>query len=166
MPAAKKTYKLELFPLLRNISTKNVGYYETLSEEQLKEFAPLVLMRWLTGCNDGQGHSARQVYFLNQFLNPFVFHLGKHKKLLYDLMTLCTTGRDCRYTFNKTKSKKGGNLPKSTAVVKRMYNYNTKDAQEAVTILTADQILNMAEQLGYQTAELKELKKELKNKQA
>jgi len=142
-----------------------VGYYETLSEEQLKELAPLVLMRWLTGCNDGQGHSARQIYFLNEFLNPFVFHMGKHKKLLYNLMTLCTTGRDCRYTFNKTKNKKGGKLPKATAVIKTMYNYNTKDAQEAAEILTSEVIVDMAEQLGYQAPELKELKKELKNKQ-
>jgi hypothetical protein len=163
--AAKKQYKLELFPLLRNISTKNVGYYDTLSEDSIKEFQPLVIMRWLTGNNDGSGVAAHHIFFLNEVVNPYVFTLGqKHKKLMYDLMTISCTGKDARYTFNKSKRKSGGTMPLTIAVIQESFGYSNKDAQEAIPLLDDDAIIDMAEQLGRQTGEIKELKKELKAK--
>lgn len=163
--ATKKTYKLELFPLLRNISTKNVGYFDSLSEEALKEFTPFTLMRWLTGCNDGSNYSAHQIYFLNELVNQYVFVLGaKHKKLLYNLMTMSTTGRDCRYKFNKTKGKRGSTMPKAVAVIQEIFGYSSKDAHEAISVLSDEAIIDMAEQLGRQAGEIKDLKKELKTK--
>ena len=167
--AAKREYKLALFPLLRNISTKNVGYYNTLSEESIKEFTPLVLMRWLTGCNDGKNLSARQIFFLNELVNPYAFAFqgtidNNHKKLLYNLMTICTSGRDCRYKFNKTKGKRTSSMPKATAVIKEAFGYNNRDAHDAIALLSDEAIVDMAEQYGMQEAELKLLKKELKTK--
>lgn len=158
--AAKKEYKLELWPLLRNISTKNVGYYDSLSEESIKEFQPLVLQRWLTGCNN-----ARQLYFLNELVNPYVFTLGgKHKKLIYDLMTLCTTGKDYRYKYPKAKAKRTTTMPKTVAVIKQAYGYNNSDANDAIPLLSDEDIISMAEQHGMQDGEIKELKKELKKR--
>jgi hypothetical protein len=168
MPA-KREYKLDLFPLLRNISTKNVGYYDSLSEEAIKEFTPFVLMRWLTGCNDGNNLSARQIFFLNELVNPYAFEFHgtvdkNHKKLLYNLMTICTSGRDCRYKFNKTKGKNTSELPKALAVIKEVFGYNNKDAHDAIALLSDEAIIDMAEQGGMQEAEIKLLKKELKTK--
>ena len=164
MPA-KKEYKLELWPLLRNISTKNVGYFDTLSEESVKEFQPLVLQRWLTGCPDGKMTTARQIYFLNELVNPYVFVLGnKHKKLIYDLMTMSTSGRDCRYKYVKAKAKRTTNMPKTVAIIKELYGYNNKDANDAIPLISDEYIISAAEQLGKQDAEIKELKKELKTK--
>ena len=158
--AAKKEYKLELWPLLRNISTKNVGYYDSLSEESIKEFQPLVLQRWLTGCNN-----ARQLYFLNELVNPYVFSLGnKHKKLIYDLMTICTTGRYYRYKYPKSKAKRTSTMPKTVAMIQKSYGYNYNDANDAIPLLSDDAIISMAEQHGMQDGEIKELKKELKKR--
>ena len=64
----KRTYKLNLWPLLDSISYKNVNYYDTLTVENLKEYSPYVVMRWLTG---GQTSDvARQICYLNEFVNP------------------------------------------------------------------------------------------------
>lgn len=165
--ATKKTYKLDLFPLLRNISTKNVGYYDTLSEESLKEFSPLPLQRWLSGCNDGKATSARQIYFLNEVVNKFIFAPGfakNHKKLIYNLMTLATTGKDCRYKYLKSNMKGTSDMPLAVGVIQKVFDYNRKDARDAIMVLSDNAIINMAEQLGYQTGEIKELKKELKKR--
>jgi len=167
MVAKKKAYKIELWPLLRNISTKNVGYYDSLTEENLKEFTPFVIMRWLTGGNDGRPLSAHQIYFLNELVNPYAFEFTRrdqmHKKLLYNLMTISTTGKNYKYTFNKVK--KGTNsMPRSTEIVQEVFTYNTRDATDAVVLLSDEAILGMAEQLGKQDGEIKELKKELKTK--
>lgn len=163
--AAKKEYKLELWPLLRNISTKNVGYFDSLSEESVKEFQPFSLQRWLTGCPDGSMNTARQLYFLNELLNPYVFHLGnKHKKLMYQLMTLCTSGKDCRYKYIKANIGRTSELPKTVSVIQEVFGYNYRDANDAIPLLTDEVIIQMAEQLGRQDGEIKELKKELKKR--
>ena len=163
MVAKKRTYKIDLFPLLRNISTKNIAYYDTLTEENLKEFSPFVIMRWLTGCNGAD--NARQICYLNEFVNPYAFVLNKdHKKLLYNLLTVCTSGRDCRYKFIKTNPKRQSEFPISVGIIQKMFDYSWRDANAAIVLMTDENIINMGEQLGLQKAEITNLKKELKKR--
>jgi len=154
-----KQYKLDLFNFLSNVSRKNEKFYKTLSEEEIKEISPLITMRWLSGTND-----ARQIYFLNELVNPFVFTLSKHKELLVDLMTLCGSGHDQRYKFIKAKSKKTSKTPKVVEVIKNFFDYNTVDAMEVLPMISNDDILSFAEQLGRQPPEIAAIKKELKTR--
>lgn len=154
-----KKRKLDLFGFLGQISRKNAKFYATLSEDEQKEVVPFVNMRWLTGTTD-----ERQIFLLNELVNPFVFTLQKHKELLVHLMTISASGIDRRYKFNKVKSKKTTSTPKSVNVVKRIYGYNTLDALDALKILKNDEILSFAEQLGMQKPEIAAIKKELKTR--
>jgi hypothetical protein len=161
---AEKVYKLDLWKLLDNISTKNADYYNTFSDDNIKEFQPYVIQRWLTGMNDGSMRSAKQIHMLNAISNRYIFELGKHKKLLYNLLTIGCVGSKARYKFNKTKKKNGGKMPIATKIIQGIYGYNYKDAEEAIVVLTDATIVEMAESLGYQDKEIKDLKKELKTK--
>ena len=163
MVAKKRTYKIDLFPLLRNISTKNIAYYDTLTEENLKEFSPVVIMRWLTGCSGAD--NARQIVYLNEFVNPYAFELNKnHKKLLYNLLTVCTSGRDCRYKFVKTNPKRQSEFPISVGIIQKMFDYSYRDANATVVLFTDENIINMGTQLGFQKTEITNLKKELRKR--
>ncbi len=153
-----KERQLDLFGFLSQISRKNADYYGTLTEGAIKEISPFVIMRWLSGCTD-----ARQIHLLNELMNPFVFNLDKnHRALLVKLMTICSSGKEHRFKFNKVKSKKTSNTPKTVEVVKRIFQYNTLDALDAIKILKNDEILSFAEQLGMQKPEITVIKKELK----
>ena len=163
MVAKKRAYKIDLFPLLRNISTKNIAYYDTLTEENLKEFSPFVIMRWLTGCSGAD--NARQICYLNEFVNPYAFELNKnHKKLLYNLLTVCTSGRDCRYKFVKTNPKRQSEFPISVGIIQKMFDYSYRDANATVVLFTDENIINMGTQLGLQKTEITNLKKELRKR--
>ena len=163
MVAKKRAYKIDLFPLLRNISTKNIAYYDTLTEENLKEFSPFVIMRWLTGCSGAD--NARQIVYLNEFVNPYAFVLNKnHKKLLYNLLTVCTSGRDCRYKFVKTNPKRQSEFPISVGIIQKMFDYSYRDANATVVLFTDENIINMGTQLGLQKTEITNLKKELRKR--
>jgi len=164
--AKKKNYKLDLWKLFTNINLKNIGYYDSLPDDQIKEFQPLVIMRWLTGSNDSRSNPARQLYFLNEFVNPYVFNLSKHKKLLYNLMTISTVRFDCRYKFIKAQPERNKQFPNTTAVIKKIFKYNTKDAHNAIKTLKTTDIIKLAIDLGCQDNEIKEIKLELKNKPA
>jgi hypothetical protein len=147
-----------LFKMLEHIGMKDRNYYRKLAEEEQKTFVPLVTMRWLSG-----SFNERQIYFINELVNPNVFHLHRHKELLYYLMTLCGFGNK-KYFWNKTISKKKTSLPIASSIVKKIYGYSTLEALEAMPLLSNDDIMEYAEELGEQPDTIKKLKKELKNR--
>ena len=153
----EKKHKLNIFEVLGKINSQNHQYYPSLSEEEQKAIAPLVLMRWLTGTTD-----ARQIYFLNELVNPFVFSLAQHKQLLFDLMVVCSSGKSRRYVWKKAKGKNSSKHPNATKVIQDYFGYSSSKAQESLPLLSTETILNYAEELGTQPDVIKLIKKELK----
>lgn len=163
MVAKKRTYKLDLWPFLDSISYKNVKYYDRLTVENLKEFSPYVTMRWLTGSRDAD--AARQLWFLNECVNPYAFNFQKnHKKLLYLLMSACTNGKKKNYKFMPAKPIRRTEFPISVDLVQRMFDYSTRDSIAALVLLTDENIIGMGEDFGLQQGEIAALKKELKKR--
>jgi len=149
---------LDLFELLGNINKKKRTYYRELSDQEKKEFVPLIIMRWLSGTtNPGQ------ITFLNEVVNPFVFELSKHKELLFMLMTVCTNGSFKKYTWQKAKGKSMPTMPTSLDVIKRNDPYlSHRQAVDLLKIFKESDILEMAGDLGCEKDELTKIKAEFK----
>ena len=160
MVAKKKpNRKLDIFKVLSNIDTKNVQFYKNLSDEEKKGFLPIIVSRWLSGTP-----TARQLYFINELVNPFVFSLHKHPELLYDLMTLCGSGKSQRHYWNKTVSNKSTKHPNVIGVIREHFGYNTLQSIEALPLLSNDDRLEYAEDLGRQKDIITKIKKELRTR--
>ena len=151
--------KLDIFQVLDHISRKDTKYYRNLTEEEQKAFMPLVVMRWLSGTSSG-----RQVYFINELVNPSVFTNHQHKELLYYLLTICAPGEKRRYFWNKTLSKKSTSCPTTVSVIREYFGYSTTEALEALPLLTDIDILLYAENLGRQKDDVTKIKKELRSR--
>lgn len=149
--------KLDLFKLLDAISRKQIGYYETLADDEKKEFQPFVIMRWLTGTVD-----KRQVYLLNAIINPVVFDIGQqHKQLMYNLLVACSSGKHQRYGWVKAPgTNRKGKL--TINVICQYFGYGIRTAIDAAKLLQPEDILGYAEELGWQKEDIAKLKKELK----
>ena len=155
-----KTYKLDIFNVLNKISTKDRNFYSSLSDEEQKSIAPFVIMRWLSGTRD-----IRQIVFLNELVNPFVFEMSHHKSLIMDLLTISSSGKSQRYSWNKTHTRKSSKTPVSASVLREYYGYSSIQAEEALPLLTLLDVISLAEQLGRQSEDITVIKKELKDRE-
>lgn len=154
-----KAYALDIFQVLERINANDFGYFATLEEHEQKTLAPYVLMKWMYGSN-----KPKHLLRLNNRANQYIFSLGKHKQLLYMLLCAVSDGRAQRYSWAKSATVKKGSSSLSVKVVQDYYGYSSKQAAEALPLLTKDDILDMAQFLGRQSDELTKLKSELKTK--
>lgn len=155
--ATERTFKLDIFKLLGQIDSGDLHIWEKLEDGEKSGFSPLVTMRWMSGVND-----ARQIIYLNELINPFVFPLAKHPDLLMKLLTCCSGKSPRRYAW-LSASKKGSNKKVSLQIVQDYYGYSLKVAKEQLPLISSDDLLAMAEELGRQKEEINILKKELKD---
>jgi NACalpha-BTF3-like transcription factor len=135
--------KLDIFEVLKKIDECDILYFHNLSEDELKSIHPLVIMRWLSGTKD-----SAQIQRLNAISNIFTFSLQKEKLLLIKLLMVSSTSKK---TYKWHSKKAPTVLPKSNIeIVMDYYNCSKKEAVEAVKILSKSDILELAEELGYQ----------------
>lgn len=159
MTVQKTKHKLDIFQLLKHINNKDINFYDDLKEEEQKGFFPLVVMRWLSGTR-----SEDQINRINLLVNPMVFSIHKHPKLLYYLMTICSSGSQQRYVWNKKESKKSSSTPITISIISQYFEYSYADAKEILDLLSKENIISYAEELGTQPDIMKKLKIELRNR--
>jgi hypothetical protein len=149
-------YKLDIFKLLGDINSPKAGdIYAKLSDDERKGFAPLVVMRWMSGTSD-----ERQIILLNEFVNPYVFPLGKHPHLLMQLLQVASSKTSKRYAWLGIKSKK--KRVEAYRVIQEYFELSSRETKTYV-LPPAEELVKMAEELGWQKDEISKLQKELKD---
>lgn len=134
----------------------NVEYFNHLSDNDLKSISPYLFMLWGIGINiDRDFHNIA----LNEYVNKHFFSISsKHKKLLIALLckSLYEPGAKLNYIIKKHQN----NKKVSVDVIMETYNYNINHAKEALELLSVDQLIVMAENLGYDNEKIKTIKRE------
>lgn len=144
----------ELFGLSAKIDAFDITYYKSLPEEERKKLYLFTVMRFMSGTSD-----AKQIQYLNSFVNTKVFSMYYHPDLVYKLLCSSSTGSK-RYTYMHRKKKEKDTL--TLEIIKTYYKCDSRDAKEYAKILTPEDILEMAEAIGIEKESVIKLKKELK----
>ena len=82
-----------------------------------------------------------------------------HTELMAKLLACCGTKSRKRFTW--VPEGKKSSRPLAFAVVEEYFDYTIKETKEMLTVIENDDIMTYAEELGWEPAELKKLKKEL-----
>jgi hypothetical protein len=151
---APKADKIDLFDFLGKLSQTNLNYFHGLTANEKKGFSPLVIMRWLSGTSD-----KKQIQYLNHLINPVVFKLYHHPNLAFKLLMASCTGTSKRFKWVK-KTASISKTPLALDVAKRYYRCSSREAKDYLTILTKEEILDLAIFLGEDKSFLDKLKKE------
>jgi hypothetical protein len=147
-------FKLDIFDLLGKLNSPKSGdIYAKLSEDEKKGFAPLVVMRWMSGTND-----ERQIMTLNEFANPAIFTLGKHPHLLMQVLQACSSKTSKRYQWLKVNG--GKKKVEALKVVAEYLEMSMREVRLLDPFPPEAEVIKMAESLGYQKDEITKLTKE------
>jgi hypothetical protein len=84
-------HKLDIFDTLKALDYRELDFYDRLSPENQKGFAPLVSMRWMSGVADGP-RSEALLRLVNETVNRNFFDLAKYPDLQFRLMASCGLG--------------------------------------------------------------------------
>jgi hypothetical protein len=155
---ATKERALDIFWLLDQFNRKDYSLWEKLTDEQKKEFSPLVVMRWLAGTDD-----PAQLIFLNEIVNVSIFSLPNHPELLFKLLQVCCQGATRRHSWiNYKVSGSSKKSKRSVELIAAHYHLTLKEAEDSRRLFSPEEILELGELHGLQKEELNELKKEIK----
>ena len=149
-------YKVDIFKLLDGISKNDISLIDSLSEEELKEVSPFFLQMWLK-CPDNNFDG--RMCLTNEIINPYILSLSAHKKLLYKLMCVAH-GFDIQTRYYLSKNKKIS-VKKHLIAIMDYYKCNEREARDYSNLLQKDDIIEIAEALGYDDEEVKEITNEI-----
>ena len=153
-----KKFGLDIFKLLTQLNSPMSGdIYKSLTREEQNSFSALVVMRWLSGTDN-----EAQILALNDFANKAIFPLGKHPHLLMQLLQACSPKTNGRSTWIGIK---GGSKKTQirNQVVMEFFDFSINEVRAMTVFPTDEEIIGMAEEIGFQDDEMKKLKKEIKD---
>ena len=161
----KRTFKLDLSSLLKALDTRNYNFYSTLTDDEKKGFAGIVAMRYLSNVSDKNRELCEYyLQIVNDAANKHFWNseIQKHPELQYLILANCGIGTSQFHQWIKGPTKKKQN--KVMLMLKEFYpTANENELQLFFDINSNEQILDIANMLGYQFDTIKEIKKELKN---
>ena len=146
----------DLFEVLSKLSARKLDVFDSLTDEAVKEFQPLIIQRWLSGSTN-----ELQIIRLNEFVNKFIFSLPNEKELLLKLMGIACSGNVKKCNWIKIEKNKN-NL--AVQVIKNRYNCSTREAKEHLNFLNKEDILEFAAELGMEKNDISKLQKEYTDK--
>ena len=150
-----KAFKLDIFSVLTKLNSGDLHVYNGLTPEERKGFSAYVITRWLSGTNN-----SHQLILINELVNSVLFKLGNHPELLAKLMACCGTKSYQRFNWIAEAKKGSKSQPLSLSVIEEYFEYTTREAKYQLPLISKQDIVEMAEELGWQADELKKLKKE------
>lgn len=146
---------VNIFDVLKKIDQRQEDFYDSMVETDQKQLHPLVMTRWMSGTSD-----PAVIQMLNLTCNKYNFILASHKPLLMRMLLLGASGKSRRYQWMpKTKET---SQTRSLKVLRQYYKCSQREAEGYVKMHTMDELVQMAEFVGWQDDEVKALQKEAK----
>lgn len=141
---------VDIFDQLNKIDNFEI---EAINDEKFyKEFNPYMINKWMAATTN-----ANRVLLVNSILNPMIFQLNSDKRLMYYLACCVSNGEE-RYSWVKRPK----NAPDPVLkLISEYYGISYREAKQSLILLSKDDILEMATDMGLDNSEVKKIKKHL-----
>jgi hypothetical protein len=150
------TERVDIFDFLKHVDKRDIYYYSELTSEEQKSIAFLTAVRWFSGTKNNN-----QILAVNSLVNQFTFKLSNHPDLLYKLMCIASSGTEKRYQWIP-KKKRTSSKPMSARAIAQYNDISVIKADGYLDMLALEDVLEYADALAFDTAEIKKIKDEWK----
>ena len=158
----KRSYKLDIMTVLEAADRGIKDFYNNLTEEEQKAFAPRVLIRWLSTVSDKSNHKEYAILATNDLVNLGMWSLSKHPELIWLLMTVAGTGKK-QYHQWIPMSKGASSTPKLDQLITQVWPHtNSQEQQMLKKLRSNEQWRELAQDNGWDDKQIKDLVNELK----
>ncbi len=149
--------KIQLPDMLLALDRRQAQWYNSLNEEQQKEFSPWVAMRFASSVDGPDYIQEHYLLTVNEFCNKNFSALGsKHNELHWMTLQLAGIGKKQLHPFIKPPKKQAQN--KLAKWLSKKYPHLRDDEIELfIQVNSEDAIKDLAEQSGLDKKEIKEL---------
>jgi len=150
--------KLNIKNEMAKFDRKDRGFYDSLSEEERKKFAPFLMIRWGSSVN---GTTPVQEYYVmscNERLNKNFFEINatQHKKLQWLVATTVSPGIGNQYHQWISLKKKGAGDNKSIKFLRALHpELKETDIKLLAELNDKDDLKRMAKELGWDDKRIK-----------
>ena len=146
---------IDIKDLTKNIDIGNTGYYDTLIEDQKKDFSPWLAMRWASSVADKK-NAPHYLTMVNDFCNVDFSVLSKHPKLFWKLLSIAGVGKS-QYHQWVPPGKKAKKSKIQEFLAKIHPTYKLEDLEMIEKVNTVDELKTLAVNYGLDDKEIKEM---------
>ena len=152
----KKVRALDLTRLLNAVDTKNYNFYDTLTDLELKEFSPYVLMRFISNVNTKDRDVQEWfVEMTNELVNKNHWALSKnHEKLLWLLYAATGAGIKSFHPYLPALKNEFNKIEKLLAELHP--EYKIADIKLLASLMTEEEITILLKDMGFDKKQQKE----------
>lgn len=156
----KKEHKLDIFNILSRMDKRDFDIYSSLSEEEKKQFSPLVIMQWLSCVKNSPDLSEYYIKIVNECVNKHFWDISKHPELLCKLMSVCGVGDKVFHYWLKADTKKTSS---KRDFILQTFNEDLKEDEAELFLeqLKKIDIVGFLESRGFQDGEIEKITKEI-----
>lgn len=162
--SADKKYKLDLFgKLLPALDRRDFSLWRKLTEEERAGFADIVALRYMSCVSDTNPFCEYYIEAANEFGNQHLWnsHIRNHPGLKYLMLACVGVGEKTNHQWIK-----GPSRPKNDKVREMLKAFYPTANREEINMMlemnTDEELLEMAEMMGYQADQIKQLKQDIK----
>lgn len=102
-----------LFTFFNAMNKEDYAYVDSMTDDEVKTISPFVMLMWANGAVD---NNDVHVILTDLYVNPYVFTLSKHPRLLLKAFMSANGGIDnTRYKFKKSVTREQSALIKLIA---------------------------------------------------
>lgn len=144
------TDKFDIFPFIAKLNKGDLFAFDNLSQDDKTQANAFMAMKFMSGCTDKS-----QIIMLNELVNTYIFRLN-NKELMFKLLAASASGRirSVKWPGQMREPKNPG-----LEVISNFFDCSIREAKLMYQNYNIDDIVEMAETLGYSDDEIKKLKK-------
>lgn len=151
--------KLALGKVLDALDNRNISFYDTLSDDEKKEFQPFVLMRFMSSSSNSPIESKYSLISTNEIVNKHFWDLSKEKELHARLLSACGLGSKQRHDWiTGTKSTKDIVSEFIKMVLKNQgWNANNTEIRLYISNINGDELEDLCNEYGKSKEDTKKI---------